>query len=845
MPAPQPNSPFTLPDSRHEMLAMLKSSAWLLAPLMILCSSTLNAQETPASTTDGTAVDTISPVPAPEISPGDGLQENLVMPENLNITNGSGEISGNIETGIRFCGPVKIVGDNGLEIFSRTAVLDLKTKTVTLEDDVSIYQGNMLQRGDRAIYHYDTKNLESDNLRASIDPILLESGKFTVEQQGDRKIFIGKDAGITTHDVEDPNFWMRAKETRVYPGDKVVFKNLTAYAGDVPVLWLPYLSQPLDSELGYHFIPGSTSSWGPYLLNTYGIMLGGERDPITGDTNDAWLLSRWRFDLMATRGVGMGLDLVEKDSARDEEIPGLSLYYINDLDPSYSRTGVVRNPVSADRYKVEFKHRTLLDFGDDADWRLDANISHYGDEYFLEDFAESFYRRNPAPDNTLGLYRRDDSSLFSVLGRYQLNDFYRSDTRLPEAIFDVARTPLFDLPLFDLPIHHEGTFSLGMIGERAADGTSTMVINPLSALPPGDPQIPGLLAQLSGYERALAEEMVNLLPGDPRREEIRQQLNDASYLRLHAYEQFSMPMMIGDFLSLTPQAGFGYTRYGAVDGPGDGFGRPMFHLGTEASMKFSKDLGDIRNRALGIDGLMHIMQPYATWSMVSTDDFIAGSPGVDRLSPTTRPRTLDPMRFSAIDQLESWNIIRVGARNRLLTRRDGQSFSLLYLNTYIDAFSEDPEGDRSMSNLHNDVLWQPVPWLTIDTETQFPIADGGSGFSELYSRAIFLPTDKFEFSIAYRWLNGHPFLRDSSLISLSTYSRLNENWGIGTRHVFEMDDKVLEQQYYTLHRDLGNWVAGVGLSSRDNRLKEEYGVLFTLTLKDFPSVSLPFSYDGE
>jgi hypothetical protein len=37
----------------------------------------------------------------------------------------------------------------------------------------------------------------------------------------------------------------------------------------------------------------------------------------------------------------------------------------------------------------------------------------------------------------------------------------------------------------------------------------------------------------------------------------------------------------------------------------------------------------------------------------------------------------------------------------------------------------------------------------------------------------------------------------------------------------------------------------VGLSSRDNRLEKEYGVVFSLTLKDFPSVSLPFELDAQ
>ena len=40
------------------------------------------------------------------------------MPKELKINNQGGTIEGNIETGMRLGGPVKIEGDNGLEIFS-------------------------------------------------------------------------------------------------------------------------------------------------------------------------------------------------------------------------------------------------------------------------------------------------------------------------------------------------------------------------------------------------------------------------------------------------------------------------------------------------------------------------------------------------------------------------------------------------------------------------------------------------------------------------------------------------------------------------------------------------------
>jgi LPS-assembly protein len=818
---------------------MFKSSPWLLPSLLLVLP--LGAQDSQVLPDAGPPppVDTITPVPPPTIPIGVAGAMETQLPKELKINNQGGTIEGNTETGVRLGGPVKIQGDNGLEIFSDNAVLDLKAKSVTLIGGVSVYQGNLMQRGERAVYYYERKFLDASGLRASLDPILLESGKFTVEQRGDAQVYVGEDAGISTHDVEDPNYWIRAKKTTIYPGEKVVFHNMKIYAGHTPVFWLPYLSQPLNAELGYHFIPGARSSWGAYLLNTYGIMLGGGTDPITGDNKDAWLLSRWNFDLRSKRGVGAGVDFVDTRIENRDEISGLGLYYANDIAPETQRSGVPRGHVDPDRYRVELKHRIKFDAKGDADWRFDSNLTLLSDSHYLEDFDMVNYRTNPAPDNTLGIYRRDDSSLLSLYARFRLNDFYRADTRMPEVAFDQARRPIFGLPLL-----HEGKTSLGIIGEKAGDPTRNAILNPLVNLPLSDPEAEVLLRQLSGYERLLAEQIRDT-PAGARRDALRAQLLDASYGRFSTYQELSMPMMLGGFLSFTPVAGIGYSRYFAADGTQSNSDRTQLHVGAESSVKFSKDLGPYQNHTWGIDGLLHVFQPYANWSVISADNVELGDPMVDRLTPSTRPRPLDPMRFTATDEMQSWNVLRFGARNRLLTKRDGQSFEWLYLDTYMDAFINDPEGRRSCSNLYNDIRWQPLPWMGIDFETQFPIVASGSGFNEFGSLVRFIPTDNFEFSLGYRWLSGHPVLTDSNRFALQTYTRLTESWGVGTRHIIELDDGTLEQQQYTLHRDLGNWVAGMGVTTRDNRLKQEYGMMFSLTLKDFPSVSLPFNLDAQ
>ena len=787
-------------------------------------------------------VDLIQPVPAPEIPLG-GIQDTTpVLPENLKIDNRGGSIEGNLEDGIKLGGPVKVSGDNGLEIFSDTARIDLREKSVTFRGNVSIYQGNNLQRGDTAVYYYEKKVLDASSLRVSLDPIVLEAGKFTAQSYGGKTVFVGENAGVTTHDSQNPYYWVRSDRTTVYPGEKVTFQNLKLYIRDTPVFWLPYLSQPLDSELGYHFVPGARSHWGPFLLNTYGIMLGGTPNPLTGEKEDQWLLSRWRFDIRATRGVAAGVDLVDTREENSSEITGLSLYYLNDADPTDSRTDFPRLDVDSNRYKVQLKNRLELDLEKTADWRLDTNLTLLSDDFYLEDFEPGVFRTNPSPDNTIGLFRNDGDSLLSIFGRIRLNDFYRADTQSPEIALDQVRRPIFGSAFL-----HEGQTSFSVRGVKAADTTRRNIIEPLLDNPGGFPGASDLIEQLNSYELGLIQR-INALrainPNDPRIASIRAQLLDTGYTRFHTNHTISRPITHSDWFTLTPRIGAAYTSYSSVEGPEGSDARLILHGGAEAALKFSKHYGT-KNHSFGLDGLLHVIQPYTNWSVINADELNEDFPNIDRLTFTTRPPSLDPSRFTAIDDLESWNILRFGVRNQLITRRDGQSHEWLFLDTYIDKFFDDPLADREWSNLYNDVRWQPLPWLGIDVETQVPVIADGSGFSELSTRVRFQPHRDMEIALAYRHLNSHPVLVDSDRIDLTTYVRLNENWGFGTRHTYELSDNTLELQQYTLHRDYGNIVAGVGVSHRDNRFEDEFGIIFSLSLKNFPSANLPFTLDAE
>lgn len=701
----------------------------------------------------------------------------------------------------------------GVHLFADRVLLDAKKQTVTLIGDVSIYQGPSLHRGDRAVYNYGTREMETKGLASRLGPILLESDRFRRATIKGKDAYIGDNAGITTHDVENPNFWIKSDHTTIFPGEKVIFKNLRLYSGDTPVFWLPYLSQPLDANLGYHFLPGAKTNWGAFLLNTYGIMLGGELNEETGEREGAWLLSRWHFDLRSRRGVGTGVDFFDTRLNDNENLGWLKTYYLNDQDASLERSSEDRGFVNEDRWKFELKHRFDLQQSDTSHTYLEFDITALSDRFFLEDFEPGTFRVNPNPDNEIGVFHRNSNILAGLYTRLQLNDFYQTDTRLPELFVDQVKRPIFGTSIL-----HEGQTSFGIYREHLADF----------------------------FENELEQEASTLFVGDPRLDEIEDLLADRGFTRFHTFHEFSLPLNPGGKVSIVPRAGFGHTRYSDIQESQNSFSRTSFSAALDLSTKFSKLYPDLVNEAWGLNSLLHTIQPYVNFSYLSTDDLDDSFRGIETLTPSTRPRPLEVGRFTAIDDLNDWAVTRLGVRNNFLTKRDGRTHEWLTINTYIDVFGNDPELDRSISNLYNDIVWSPLPWMKLNLETQFPIFSDGSDFTEIACNFTFLPTDSLEVSLGYRQLNNHPILQDSDRVDIRAYARLNEAWGIGFFQRWELDDSTLEVQQLTLNHDFDSWTASVGFLVRDNRDdQEEYSLLVNFTLKEFPRVRLPLTVDNE
>jgi hypothetical protein len=239
---------------------------------------------------------------------------------------------------------------------------------------------------------------------------------------------------------------------------------------------------------------------------------------------------------------------------------------------------------------------------------------------------------------------------------------------------------------------------------------------------------------------------------------------------------------------------------------------------------------------------MHVIQPFTDFSYVKENGPNPTSIlGFDRFQPSTQLRAIDFPQFTTIDSIDSWTVWRVGVRNRLETRRDDLTVTWLELDTFFDVNFDNPYDRTDYSNFFNNLRFTPLPWMSFTINSQVPAF--AKGFTEVDTYASVQPMANLQLNVGHRYLNSNPFFDNSSLFVVGGYYRINDNWGVGVQEQYEATTSTLEEQRYSVYRDLTSWVASFGGVIRDNSGVKEYGVLFTVTLKAFPKFGFDLNFD--
>jgi lipopolysaccharide export system protein LptA len=723
------------------------------------------------------------------------LRGEIKTPENapIEITS-TGETT--YENGLATARDNVAIHIGNTDIYADYAQYNSTTHDVELRGHVRIYRDTSLYIAESGIYNTETKKIRAINARTESQPYFLSGGNVSsISENG----YLIQDGTFTTHDAPRPDFHLHARKIRVYEKDRVIFQYVTAYVGKVPVFWWPYLYQSLNEAFSFAISPAYLSSWGASLLTQVTF-------PITDD-----IRGRARLDYRSRRGVAFGFDSTIDYGKDNDSRAEIKTYYIQDQNPLLNETNTPRKDVPTGRYRLSLEDRT--NFTDDI-YGI-ANLTKLSDPFVMQDFYQGEFRIDPVPDNVVALTKTDPFYTLTGIERFQANEFFTTTERSPEVVLDIKRHALFGGPIF-----YEG--ETGFANLRL--------------------QFP----QDSGFQNYGTN-------------------------RLDTFHQLTYPNTYFGWLSIVPRVGFRGTYYGEtwdlgsttfippsnplipdfilppptlanpVKFDGDTF-RTVFDTGAEASFKISRTWESVQSRAVGLDGLMHVIQPFTNFSYVKENGPNPTSIlGFDRFQPSTQLRTIDFPQFTTIDSIDNWTVWRVGVRNRLKTRRDDRTITWFELDTFLDVNFDNPYDRTDYSNLFNNIRFTPLPWVSFSVNSQVPAFD--NGFTEVDTIASVQPLANLQVSVAHRYLNDNPFFQDSSLFVVGGYYRIDDNWGVGVQEQYEAATGLLEQQRYSIYRDLSSWVASFGGVIRDNKGSKEYGVLFTLTLKAFPKFGFDLNFD--
>ena len=261
--------------------------------------------------------------------------------------------------------------------------------------------------------------------------------------------------------------WNVSGEVEYMEHQYVILRNMWFRFYEIPILWLPYMYYPLETDCGFSWMPGYTGRWGAYLLTRYTYHLLG--DP-SHDESSYWLQGASRLDLRYRQGVAVGEDL--DWNLGDLGAGSFRVYYAwdNDVDDydGYSNNWHNYNwgsELERDRYSIGFTHRLEPTERDTV--RLTGAV--YSDSYFRDDFDRTTMFRWKSQfvgyQNSGVFWEHVENTVAvgaEVSGR--LNKFYGMTGRLPEAYIDVAPQPVFGLPM-----NYESESRIGYLTRNPAE----------------------------------------------------------------------------------------------------------------------------------------------------------------------------------------------------------------------------------------------------------------------------------------------------------------------------------------------------------------------------------------
>ncbi len=751
-----------------------------------------------------------------------------------------------------------VVHDRGDVIFCDHMIYDASTHVMIATGNARIFTADgKVYRGDSITYNLDTKAVTSMQYKAADYPRFLTGKQVTTPGENHYHLV---DASFTTSNREHPSFHLKASTIEYRPNDEIVLKNIVVYVGDIPVFYFPVLVQSLtDSRPTYQFEVGESGQFGYFMNNQYNFVLSPQ------------LRGSVEFDLRQDRGYAGGVDLQYFPSSFSDMV--LKTYYAQDNLYSQTNPTVPNDPargnlgnrnvydgVPADnRYRITFQQS--LQFGDDLS--SIANINVWSDPWVTRDFFPGEYQQENQPPNFVNLEQYNPNFTVSLLASPQANPFFQTTERLPELSIQTKQQDIFGLPL-----QYTSQSSLVYFEQRFADTDDF--------LNPTDYPFNSFSHQTTAYDFYHPNAQFDFNTS--------QDSNYSAY-RYDTYHELSYTHQYFGFLNLTPRIGGRFTYYSDNNDNLDnvsevngqtvkythGFWRVAGDAGLSGDFKISRTWLNVKIPNLGVDGIRHVIEPYF-------DSAYAPSPSVtpnqfrgfdDRLY-STQLQPLDWTEYNSIDSIDKEAVVRLGVWNKIQTKRDGVSYDLFTINTYMDAdfdnnFSAAVPGNpgapaspavgipgtpgyiparnqvpassgSTFSNLFNDVRYNMSQQLSFQSLSS--LALDNSSYNEIDNGMVWTPDPSTQISLGDAYLNHSQIFGDSNQITLQLFYRMNEHWQFRAQEQVDANEGHFQLQQYTVYRDLDAWQMALTYADSELNGQSDHSVFFSLTLKAFPKYTI-------
>ena len=467
-----------------------------------------------------------------------------------------------------------------------------------------------------------------------------------------------------------------------------------------PVFYFPYVWKPRDEDPGFFgFQWGKNSDWGYYFSGSKKFVF--TKYPLSE--------LRVRADWYTLRGIGYGANgsFVTERTRTD-----FFAYGLYDIRP-YSSDDYDLYRLKVPHARFDLRVSNLSHITPRLDFR--GVVEYSSDPYFVRDFFNDRFNSDPEPATFAALEQQFDHMTAALYFRGKLNKAYTTVEKLPEVLLLGQRQQIFDTPFY-----YQGDMSAGYYRMNWIEFDK----------------------KINGYR------------GD--------KLNDYDTFRFDTTHFVYLPWKTPYFI-LTPRAGFKVTAYSSTsdrkvkendllnmfdaasptnrkgvafnDYDDDGGSRIRLagELGAELSTKIHNTWANLRSPFFRLDGLRHIMRPYANYTFIG--------------SPTLNKDHI--YYFDEIDRLEKQSFFRFGLENRLQTRRGNTIHNWLRLENFIDIHTSGKGDLNPVGEFCTLLAAEPVKGLTLSTEIMIDAGGNNDRLPDHYrhGRNVGRP------GIDLKWLN--------------------------------------------------------------------------------------------